>query len=85
MYSPKKCFYLIVVFCFLIVPLSSLVWSEEKGDEEAQAPLPKQPHMSFDSTNYDAGEVWEGDIVSHTFAVKNTGTSELTIYKVKPG
>ena len=85
MYSPKKCFYLIVVFCFLIVPLSSQVWAEKKGEEEAQAPLSKQPHITFDATNYDAGEVWEGDVVTHDFAVQNTGTSELTISKVKPG
>ena len=85
MYSPKKCFYLIVVFCFLIVPLSSQVWAEEKADEEVQAPLQKQPHISFDATSYDAGEVWEGDEIVHDFTVKNTGTTELIIARVKPG
>ena len=85
MYSPKKYFYLIVVFCFLIVPLSFQVWAEKKGEEEAQAPLQNQPQITFEATSYNAGEVWEGDVVTHDFAVKNTGTSELTISRVKPG
>ena len=85
MYSPKKYFCLIVVFCFLIVPLSSQVWAEKKGEEEAPTPLQDQSQITFDATSYNAGEVWEGDVVSHDFAVKNTGTSELTISRVKPG
>jgi len=45
----------------------------------------KQPAISFDSNQFDAGEVWEGDIVTHSFTVKNTGKAELTISNVKPG
>ena len=45
----------------------------------------EQPTISFDTTTYDAGEVWEGDTVSHSFSVKNTGTAVLNIKNVKPG
>ena len=52
--------------------------SEEQSSED-------QPTISFDNTTYDAGEVYEGDTVTHTFTVKNTGTAVLNITNVKPG
>lgn len=92
----KKCFYLIVMFCFLTISLSFHLWAEgdstsadsgRKKDKEKQeqAPAQNQPRISFDSTKYDAGEVWEGDEISHDFIIKNTGTAELNVSKVKPG
>ena len=81
----RKCVCLSVVFCFLIAWLSFQVWAKEKPDEETQGSLQNSPVIFLDSTSYDAGEVWEGDVVSHDFSVKNTGTSELIISKVKPG
>jgi hypothetical protein len=56
----------------------------EAKQEKAPA-TGKQPAISFDANQFDAGEVWEGDIVTHSFIVKNTGTGELNIYNVKPG
>jgi len=44
-----------------------------------------QPAIVIEERQYDAGEVWEGDIVSHSFIVKNTGKAELNISNVKPG
>jgi len=44
-----------------------------------------QPVLFIEQRQYDAGEVWEGDIVSHSFIVKNTGKAELNISNVKPG
>ena len=44
-----------------------------------------QPVISIDARQYDAGEVWEGDVVTHSFIVKNTGKGELNIINVKPG
>jgi len=44
-----------------------------------------QPVISIDARQFDAGEVWEGDVVIHSFIVKNTGKSELNISNVKPG
>ena len=82
-------FYLVVLICFLMAPLSFQAWAEggsKKADgQQGQASAQNQPRISFDSTSYDAGEVWEGDEVSHTFTVKNTGTVELDIKKVKTG
>jgi hypothetical protein len=52
---------------------------------QEQPPSENQPTISFDNITYDAGEVWEGDTVSHTFTVKNTGTEVLNIKNVKPG
>ena len=76
----RKCFYMIVTFCFLMASLYiHLLWAEEKASAQAK------PQISFDAASYNAGEVWEGDKISHTFIVKNTGTAQLDITKVKPG
>lgn len=80
MFSRKICFYSIIVISFLAISLPFYyLWAEEKASAQAQ------PQISFDATSYDAGEVWEGDRVSHTFIVKNTGIAQLDISKVKPG
>ena len=96
MFDVRKYVYLVMGFCFLIGALSFNLWAKDVANEGAsnlqktgilqeQAPWPNQPHISFDAISYDVGEVWEGDVISHTFVVKNTGTSELTISKVKAG
>ena len=44
-----------------------------------------QPAIVIEQRQFDAGEVWEGDMVTHSFVVKNTGKAELNISNVKPG
>ena len=44
-----------------------------------------QPEIVIEAKEYDAGEVYEGEEVVHTFKVKNKGKGELHINKVKPG
>jgi len=44
-----------------------------------------KPAMLIPSPRHDAGTHWEGETVSHTFEVKNSGTEELRILNVKPG
>ncbi len=97
MFTVKKQFHLIIIFCFLTMSLSfHCLWAkegvektplEQRKDERKQEQVPKQnqPRISFDSPNYDAGEVYEGNEVVHTFTFKNTGTAQLNIDKVKPG
>jgi hypothetical protein len=97
MFAAKKYFYLMGVFCFLVASSSLHLWADEgspgKVSSEQQkaegrqekAPAQNQPRISIDAISFDAGEVWEGDTVSHTFTVKNTGTAELEIKKVKTG
>ena len=89
---------LLLLFCFLATSLSFRPVSAEEGmikatvkkktvetiQEEPQS-SEEQPAISFDNTAYDAGEVWEGNVVTHTFTVKNTGTAVLAIKNVKPG
>ena len=47
------------------------------------APEGNYPILSFDSTEFDFGSLKEGDVVSHTFKFKNTGTSNLVITDVR--
>ena len=44
-----------------------------------------KPILEIASPRHDAGTHWEGEVVSHTFKVKNTGSEELQILSVKPG
>jgi hypothetical protein len=81
----KKMFFLMIAFCFLFLPFSNQLSADDKREEETESVLSKQPQIAIDAVKHDAGEVWEGDVVSHDFVVKNTGTSELTISRVKPG
>ena len=93
-----KYFCCILVFCFLVSPVFYQLRAAEDAGGGTVGPLgdnaPQQetisatgssPRISFDVRTYNAGEVWEGDVVSHDFIVKNTGASELTINKVEPG
>ena len=94
---PMTCFSVLLIVCFLATSLSFRPVSAEEGLIKATVKKNKvettqdqssgedQPTISFDNTTFDAGDVWEGDTVSHTFAVKNTGTAVLTIKNVKPG
>lgn len=50
---------------------------------EGEAPQPDAPTISFRETVYDAGDSWEGEVVSHTFTFTNTGNAELKISRVR--
>ena len=43
------------------------------------------PKMVLPEKEYDAGDVWHGEVVSHEFVIKNSGSGELKILKAKPG
>ena len=92
-----RCFSFLIILCFLAIPLSFHTLCAEEGlikatvkpkeveSNQQQSSEENQPTISFDNITYDAGDVWEGDTVSHTFTVKNTGTAVLNIKNVKPG
>jgi hypothetical protein len=48
-------------------------------------PAAAKPVLKIPSSRHDAGTHWEGEVVSHTYQIKNTGSAELRIYSVKPG
>ncbi len=43
----------------------------------------EQPAISFESTEFDFGEVDQGEKVEHVFLFKNTGNGDLLIEKVR--
>jgi len=55
--------------------------AEQKPDGTAAG----QPVLTIAEPSFDAGVVKEGDIVIHSFIVKNTGTAVLNIDSVRPG
>ncbi len=67
----------IVLFTVLVVAVYPIV---SQADSSAAKPV-----LEIPSPRHDAGTHWEGEVVSHTFQVKNTGSEELRILSVKPG
>ena len=86
MQNVKKCIYLSTAV-FLVAALfpCSHLWALEKAEKPTEAGQHDQPHLSLDTTRFDAGEVDEGAVIVHSFTVKNTGTAPLNIEKVKAG
>jgi hypothetical protein len=73
----KRLKWSIVLFTVLVTALYPIV---SKADSSAV-----KPTLEILSPRHDAGTHWEGEVVSHTFKVKNTGSEELRILSVKPG
>lgn len=67
----------IIVFVGLILAIYPIV-------SQADSSIAK-PVLEIPSPRHDAGTHWEGEVVSHSFQVKNTGSEELRILSVKPG
>ena len=67
----------IIVFVGLILAIYPIV---SQADSAAVKPV-----LEIPSPRHDAGTHWEGEVISHTFQVKNTGSEELRILSVKPG
>ena len=86
MQNVKKCIYLFtaVFLVAALLPCNNL-WAEEKAETSTAAGTQDQPHLSLNAAQFDAGEVDEGAVIVHSFAVKNTGTATLNIEKVKAG
>jgi hypothetical protein len=73
----KRLKWSIVLFTVLVAALYPIV---SQADSSAV-----KPTLEIASPRHDAGTHWEGEVVSHTFKVKNTGSEELRILSVKPG
>lgn len=69
--------YSVLLSILLIVASSPLV---SQADSSAAKPV-----LEIPSPRHDAGTVWEGEKVSNTFEVHNSGKEELRILSVKPG
>ena len=67
----------IMVFFGLILAIYPIV---SHADSSATVPI-----LEIPSPRHDAGTHWEGEVVSHTYQVKNTGDEVLRILSVKPG
>ena len=50
-----------------------------------EAAKPGIPIVLVDMPLYDGGNVWAGDPLKHTFTLRNVGTADLRIVKVRPG
>ena len=67
----------IMIFIGLILAIYPIV---SYADSSASKPV-----LEIPSPRHDAGTHWEGEVVSHTYQVKNTGSEVLRILSVKPG
>lgn len=63
-------------------PLASAVTPTSPApDAKPEGPLPV---IEFDKTSFDFGTIKEGDKVTHTYQVKNTGVAPLIIQNAQP-
>jgi len=97
MISLKKHLSLTITCSFLtLLCFTHYLWSQETpkkiaSEEQKGKITPKenseqnQPHLTITDIQYNAGDVYEGNEIAHSFAVKNTGTAELLIKDVKAG
>jgi hypothetical protein len=66
----------------------SIAWSLRAAVAEMPAPAAPDvpaPHIHFDATDVDLGDVVHGQDAAATFTYHNTGTAPLHILSAKPG
>ena len=97
MLTTQKSLYLIILVCCFTISLTfrcllakelfKKISSDQQKVESRQekALTQNQPQITINSPYFDAGEVYEGDEIVHTFKVRNTGTAQLNIEKVSAG
>ena len=57
---------------------------KEPLSEKNKAGTGKLPLLKVDFDVFDAGEVWNGEKIRHTFLLKNNGEGNLEIKRVSP-
>ena len=68
------------LFCILCSLMMLTVLSLPAAGQEKQA-----PRMIIKDGIYDGGAVNEGEVIKHTFLIRNEGNATLRILDVKPG
>lgn len=68
-----------LVTMFLVVAFALTAVSVTSADDTPT------PRISIVEMRHDLGQVFEREIYRYEFKVKNTGTADLEIKKVKPG
>jgi hypothetical protein len=67
-----------------VILIAGLIAAVNPTASQANTAVAK-PILEIASPRHDAGAHWEGEVVSHTYQVKNSGSEELRILSVKPG
>lgn len=67
-----------------VILIAGLIAAVNPTVSQAKSAAAK-PVLEIPSPRHDAGTHWEGEVVSHTFQIKNSGSEVLRILNVKPG
>jgi hypothetical protein len=67
---------------FAVVVLGGSFWQCGSSGEKTQGGKSDSARIEFDNPNHDFGEITEGEVVSHVFKFKNTGSMPLQIVNV---
>ena len=70
----------------LIITLPFAVFAQASAQNGAQdgKAMPAAPKIALDEREHNFGRVREGEVMSHTFKIKNEGAAELVIHNVSP-
>ncbi|MCS6903851.1 MAG: DUF1573 domain-containing protein [Bacteroidia bacterium] len=71
----------------LMAPEPPLINSKPTEKELEKSPVsnkPKGPYLVLESDSYNFGKVKQGEVIKHSFRIKNQGSADLLLTSVKP-
>lgn len=75
----------VLLFIPLLIAQQGAIQKDPPQTTGAPANSGPPPKAVFTETKHTFGEVQRGEVLTHTFTVKNEGKSDLLISKVSPG
>jgi hypothetical protein len=75
---------LILCLAVVLIGMGKILAQDMTQGKEEESPNGPTPKLVVDSMVYDYGEVMRGEMINHTFVIRNKGKAELIIKKAQP-
>lgn len=73
---------IVLSFAFAALVAGGAIAQEKPKATAPQEQAQNGPALAFEETEFNFGDITQGDVVEHTFKFKNTGTQPLVIERV---